>query len=143
MIICTVLVYAVDCYLQLLGPIENLPIGYLFLGPLTEFETDVPGCFNIPHCPAYWSQDPSGWERFTAEEGRNHGFPDIKVTVKVLGSCWSSSVYAGIHQFHKAKGFDPDGQDVAIEFGYPLFRGSCTRDDLLAHCECRYLCSFL
>lgn len=45
----------------------------------------------------------------------------------------------GIRQFHEAKGFDLNSQDVAIELGYPLFQVSCTRDDLLAYGECRYL----
>jgi hypothetical protein len=120
---------------------ENLPLGSLFLCPLAEFQMDVPGCFRIPDCPAYWARDPTGAEKLNAEEARILGFPDLSWRIEVMGGSWNSSVYHGIREFHEAKGFDVNGQDVAIELGYPLFHVSCTRDGLLARCECRYLCS--
>ncbi|KAJ7230805.1 hypothetical protein C8J57DRAFT_1386955 [Mycena rebaudengoi] len=33
---------------------------------------------------------------------------------------WDASVYTGLHQFHRGKGFDPDSLDVARHLGYPL-----------------------
>ncbi|KAF8214543.1 hypothetical protein K438DRAFT_881727 [Mycena galopus ATCC 62051] len=120
--------------LHLLGPIENLPPGYLFLCPLAEFETDLPECFTIPDCTAYWSVDPSGAERLSADEARTLGLPEIHSRTEVLIKYWDCSDYDGICQFHKAKGFDPYSQDVAIELGYPVFQVSCQRDDIFAHC---------
>ncbi|KAF8214541.1 hypothetical protein K438DRAFT_881556 [Mycena galopus ATCC 62051] len=122
--------------LHLLGPIENLPPSYLLLCPMVEFETDLPGCFVIPDCTAYWSVDPSGAERLSAEEARTLGLPDIDSWMEVGVRYWDSSVYDRICQFHEAKGFDPYSQDMAIELGYPLFQVSCQWDDLFAHsCE--------
>ncbi|KAJ6527726.1 hypothetical protein B0H19DRAFT_1275087 [Mycena capillaripes] len=43
--------------------------------------------------------------------------------------------YTGIRQFHQAKGFDPWTQELATEFGYPLFKVSCEQDDLFAHLQ--------
>ncbi|KAF8214429.1 hypothetical protein K438DRAFT_1926902 [Mycena galopus ATCC 62051] len=128
-----VLVNTIRSCLHLLGPIENLPPGYLFLCPLAEFETDIPGCFAVPDCRAYWSLDPSGAEWLGAEQARTLGLPDINSWVEVWGKYWNSSDYDGICQFHKAKGFDPYSQDVAIELGYPLFQVSCEQNDLFAH----------
>ncbi|KAF8214500.1 hypothetical protein K438DRAFT_1523711, partial [Mycena galopus ATCC 62051] len=98
------------------------PPGYLFLCPLAEFETDIAGCFAIPDCTAYWSIDPSGAERLSAEEARTLGLPGIHSWTEVWVKGWDSSDSDGIYQFHQAKGFDPYSQDVAIELGYPLFQ---------------------
>jgi hypothetical protein len=51
----------------------------------------------------------------------------------VEGLSWDACVYDGIHQFHKAKGFDPCSQEVALELGYSLVHLSCDRETLLAH----------
>ncbi|KAF8214525.1 hypothetical protein K438DRAFT_881148 [Mycena galopus ATCC 62051] len=110
-----VLVNTIWSCLRLLGPIENLPPSYLFLCPLAMFETDLPGCFTIPDCTAYWSVDPSGAERLSTEEARTLGLPEIHSWMEVWGKYWDSSDYDGIWQFHEAKGFDPYSQDVAIE----------------------------
>jgi hypothetical protein len=67
------------------------------------------------------------------EEAKNHGFPDIQLCIEVLGKSWDSSVYAGIRQFHEAKGFDPLSQEVAAELGGPLFQVSYERDALFAY----------
>ncbi|KAF8214485.1 hypothetical protein K438DRAFT_880804 [Mycena galopus ATCC 62051] len=91
------------------------------------------GCFAIPDCIAYWSINPSGAERLSAEEARTLGLPDIESWMEVGVRYWDSSVYDGICQFQEAKGFDPYSPDVAIELGYPLFQVSCQRDDIFAH----------
>ncbi|KAJ6532557.1 hypothetical protein B0H19DRAFT_1187853 [Mycena capillaripes] len=127
-----VFVDGMQCWLSLLGPIDNLPPGYLFLCPLTEIQTELPGHFQIPACAAYWSRDPSGAERLSAEEARNAGFPDIEFLMWADGSSWDDGVYIGIGQFHEAKGFEPYSQEIAREVGYPLFEVSCERDALFA-----------
>ncbi|KAJ7922205.1 hypothetical protein B0H13DRAFT_128893 [Mycena leptocephala] len=38
----------------------------------------------------------------------------------VYAVSWDHSVYAGIRQFHQARGFDPYSQEVAAALGYPL-----------------------
>ncbi|KAJ7853976.1 hypothetical protein B0H14DRAFT_2354022, partial [Mycena olivaceomarginata] len=86
---------------------ENLPPGYLFLCPLPDFQSDLPACFHVPDCPEYWSLDPSGAESLGLQQARNLGFPDMEFRMEVLGTVWDASVYAGICEFHEAKGFDP------------------------------------
>ncbi|KAJ6532592.1 hypothetical protein B0H19DRAFT_965756, partial [Mycena capillaripes] len=134
-LICPVFVDGIDFQLLLQGPIDNLPPGFLFLCPLTELQTELLGHFQIPACAAYWSRDPSGMERLSAEEARNAGFPNIKFCMWVHGRSWVDSVYTGIRQFHEAKGFHPYSQEVAREVGYPLLQVSCEQEDLFAHCE--------
>jgi hypothetical protein len=124
-----------ECCLQLLGPIENLRPGYLFFCPFAKLETDMPACFVVPDCPAYWSLDSSGREPLSIKMARYCGFPDICTSVEVWGRFWNSSVYAGIRPFHEARGFDPDSQDVGMHLGCPLFQLACRRDVLLLHCE--------
>jgi hypothetical protein len=63
------------------------------------------------------------------------GFPSIQLTFNVGGYSWDASVYAGLRQFHQAKGFDPDSQDIAQHFGEPLFQLSTEIDPLFAHGE--------
>ncbi|KAJ7017337.1 hypothetical protein C8F04DRAFT_920109, partial [Mycena alexandri] len=70
----------------------------------------------------YWSLDPSGANRLSTEEATRRGFPAIRLTTKVFGHYWDTSVYAGLRQFHRAKGFDPDSQDIALHLGLPLFQ---------------------
>ncbi|KAF7334933.1 hypothetical protein MVEN_02243000 [Mycena venus] len=114
---------------------DFLPPGYLFLCPLVELKTEVPGCLGIPDCPAYWSLDPSGAERLSPEKASNIGFPEIELCTQVYGRSWDSSVHAGIRQFHEAKGFDPYDQEVALELGVPLFQVSCDQDALCARLQ--------
>ncbi|KAJ6532589.1 hypothetical protein B0H19DRAFT_451036 [Mycena capillaripes] len=130
-----VFVDGIQCRLRLLGPLDNLPPGYLFLCPLTEFQTELPGHCGIPACAAYWSRDPSGAERLSAEEAKNAGFPDIEFCMWSWGRAWDDGVYTGIRQFHQAKGFGPYSQEVAIELGYPLLQVSCEQDDLFANLQ--------
>ncbi|KAJ6532585.1 hypothetical protein B0H19DRAFT_1383953 [Mycena capillaripes] len=128
-----VFVEAILCQFLLLGPIENLPPGYLFLCPLAQLQTDVPGCFESPDWPVYWSRDSSGAQRLSAEEVGNGGFPSIEFRMWALGKSWDDSVYDGIRQFHESKGFNPYSQEAAIALGHRLFEVSCEESDLLAH----------
>ncbi|KAJ7711175.1 hypothetical protein B0H16DRAFT_1900719 [Mycena metata] len=110
------------------------PPGYLFLCPTTDFQTR-PSSFRWPECPAYWSLDPSGVERLSTEEATQLGFPSFQLTTRICGKFWDTSVYAGLCQFHQAKGFDPDSQDVARHLGKPLYLLSQEVDSLFAHME--------
>ncbi|KAJ7310824.1 hypothetical protein DFH08DRAFT_668408, partial [Mycena albidolilacea] len=94
---------------------------YLFLCPAKDLQTG-PSSFKWPDCPAYWSRDPSGAEHLTMAEATQLGFPSIQSTLNVKGWYWDDSVYAGLHQFHQGKGFDPDSHEVALHLGYPLYQ---------------------
>ncbi|KAJ6526102.1 hypothetical protein B0H19DRAFT_1275952 [Mycena capillaripes] len=48
---------------------------------------------------------------------------------------WDSSVYAGLRQFHRGKGFEPDSQDVAQNLGYPLYELSDQINPSFAHVD--------
>ncbi|KAJ7679474.1 hypothetical protein DFH06DRAFT_1166691 [Mycena polygramma] len=123
---------SINYWLEFSASTENLPLGYLFLCPSADLQDDF-ACFRLPVCLAYWSLDPSGAGRLTADEARTAGFPDVELRRAVLGTFWDDSVYTGIRQFHEAKGFDPYSQDAAIAMGCPLIDITCDRDALVAH----------
>ncbi|KAJ6462970.1 hypothetical protein C8R45DRAFT_1220440 [Mycena sanguinolenta] len=97
------------------------PQGFLFLCPLKHFHTGP--SLKWPDSPAYWSLDKSGAGQLTPEDAANLGFPSV-LSTNILGFSWDASVYAGLRQFHKAKGFDPDSQDVARHLGHELYQVS-------------------
>ncbi|KAJ7017087.1 hypothetical protein C8F04DRAFT_480958 [Mycena alexandri] len=111
---------------------EGMPPGYLFLCPEKSFETG-PWSFKWPDCPAYWSLDPSGAERLSVEDAASLGFPPLQLSTMVEGQSWDDSVYTGLNQFHRDKGFDPESQDVARHLGEPLYQVSSERDPLFAY----------
>lgn len=103
------------------GNTEDSPAGFLFLCPGNEFQIG-PSLFRWPDCPAYWSFDPSGVNRLSAEEATQHGFPSIQLNTAIDGWYWDPTVYAGLRQFHRAKGFAPDSQDVARHLRNRLYQ---------------------
>jgi hypothetical protein len=137
------LVDGIDYYIQLCGPTHGLPPGYLFVCPSAELEADESACFRIPDRVAYWSLHPSGFDRLSDEEAETLGFPAIQLKVQVAVISWDASVYDGISQFQKAKGFNPHSQEVTIELGCPLLQVSCDREVLLAHSKPQIIVSIL
>ncbi|KAJ7910821.1 hypothetical protein B0H13DRAFT_2484730, partial [Mycena leptocephala] len=113
---------------------DDPPPGYLFLCPPEHFRTG-PSSFRWPECPAYWSLDQSGVERLSMEDAARLGFPSISLSTHIQGRCWDDNVYAGLRQFHQAKGFDPDSQDIARHLGEPLYQLSNEIDAPFAHVE--------
>jgi hypothetical protein len=111
---------SVDFKLVISPTVEDPPPGYLFLCPKEDFQTGS-SSFRWPECPGYWSLDPSGGEHLGMEDALDLGFPSISLSTKIWGRSWDASVYAGLRQFHQAKGFDPDGQDVVRHLGEPLY----------------------
>ncbi|KAJ7153835.1 hypothetical protein C8R46DRAFT_1228126 [Mycena filopes] len=115
-----VLLLEVEFKVTVSHPSGNCPQGYLFLCPKQDFQ--VPSTmFRWPACPAYWSLDASGDERLSTEEATQLGFPLLELATQLEGVSWDTSVYAGLRQFHRAKGFDPERQDVARHLGDRLF----------------------
>ncbi|KAJ7223410.1 hypothetical protein GGX14DRAFT_658087, partial [Mycena pura] len=93
----------------------------LFLCPATDLLLDDSTVLQHLDSVAYWSLDPAGIERLSAEDAKDLGFPAIELKMKVWGQYWDDSVYDGLREFHQAKGFDPDSQDVARQLGHPLY----------------------
>ncbi|KAJ7627099.1 hypothetical protein FB45DRAFT_1059923 [Roridomyces roridus] len=124
------LAYDVEYHLHLLGLDEDSPppAGYLFLCPQLPHDS----CSSSSDL-AYWSIDPLGEERLTAEDASMLGFPTIQLEVKVLGRSWNDEVYAGIRQLYVAKGYEPNTLDVGAELGYPICEMSCTEGAFIAH----------
>ncbi|KAJ7887316.1 hypothetical protein B0H14DRAFT_1275173 [Mycena olivaceomarginata] len=96
------------------------PDGYLFVCPSEDFRVG-PDLFRWPDCPVYWALDPSGAACLSTEDAKILGFPIIHIETIVRGRSWDSSVYDGLRRFHQHKGFDPDSQEAAIHYGYPLY----------------------
>ncbi|KAF7358083.1 hypothetical protein MVEN_00856100 [Mycena venus] len=124
-----VLMSQVDFCLEISGTADEPPIGFLFVCPPKWFQTG-PSSFRWPECPAYWSLDPSGAEPLAPYEAMRLGFPTVALHTRVRGDSWDASVYAGIRQFHKAKGFDPESQEVARYLGHPYYQLASERDAL-------------
>ncbi|KAJ7928242.1 hypothetical protein B0H13DRAFT_1007536 [Mycena leptocephala] len=114
--------------------LEHCPPGYLFVCPAKDLQTG-PSSFRMADCPAYWSLDPSGAERLSSEEAAEVGFPSIRLDTVIFADSWDADVYAALRQFHQAKGFDPDSQDVARHLGYPLYQLPSAVDALFAHVD--------
>ncbi|KAJ7821415.1 hypothetical protein B0H13DRAFT_1660305 [Mycena leptocephala] len=112
--------------------LEQPPAGYLFVCPAKDLQIG-PSSFRLPDYPAYWSLDPLGTQRLSPEEAAELGFPSITLSTIICSDRWGADVYAALRQFHRAKGFDPDSQDVARHLGHPLYQLSNAMDALFAH----------
>lgn len=128
----TVLVEGIYFDIVVSAGMKNPPTGFLFPCPGEDFRTD-PSSFCWPDCPVYWALDPLGVKRLSKEESARLGFPSIQLKTTIPGWYWDSDVYSELHQFHKAKGFDPDSQYVARDLGYPLYKFYNEADPLFAH----------
>jgi hypothetical protein len=120
--------------IEILARVEDTPTGFLFLCPAKEFQTTA-SSFRWPDCPAYWSFDPSGVERLSMDDATALGFPSLELNTTVWGRFWDASVYAGLSQFHQAKGFNSESQDVAQHLGHPLYQLSSESDAPFAHSQ--------
>ncbi|KAJ6512465.1 hypothetical protein C8R45DRAFT_778558, partial [Mycena sanguinolenta] len=98
-------------------PTSRLPISL----PMEDFQTGQ-SSFKWQEHPAYWPLDPSGAEQLTLEDATSLGFASFQLSMELEAFSWDASVYAGIREFHKAKGFDPDSQDVARHLGDKLYQ---------------------
>lgn len=110
-----------DFRIQISATTDNGPSGYLFLCPEKDLQIGA-SSFRWPDCPAYWSNDPAGVQPLSPEEATARGFLPVQLTIKVAGLSWDAAVYTGLRQFHQAKGFDPDSQDLARHLGHRLLQ---------------------
>ncbi|KAK7006298.1 hypothetical protein R3P38DRAFT_2555904 [Favolaschia claudopus] len=97
------------------------PEGFLFLCPIKDFRAS-PILFKMPQCPVYWSLEASGANQLSADQASELGFPTICIQTEIRGRSWNDNVCIGLREFHRAKGFDPESQDVARYLGDPLYR---------------------
>ncbi|KAJ6526071.1 hypothetical protein B0H19DRAFT_582797 [Mycena capillaripes] len=124
----------INFYIRILSTRKEPPTGYLFLCPVMNFQMG-PSSFAWPDFPAYWSLDPSGAQRLRPKDARNRGFPTMEFRTEIWTKFWDSSVYAGLRQFHRGKGFEPDSQGVAQNLGYPLYELSDQTNPSFAHVD--------
>ncbi|KAK7006317.1 hypothetical protein R3P38DRAFT_1706472 [Favolaschia claudopus] len=115
-----VLLTGIRFQISISPPTQSVPEGFLFLQPGQDYQLRQ-SSFRWPEYPAYWSLDQSGIQRLGKDEAAKLGFPALDFSTTVLGSSWDGSVYAGLRDFHHAKGFDSNGQDLAIHLGEPLY----------------------
>jgi hypothetical protein len=95
---------------------------YLFLfSPQVEILDGKLTVINPPDAEKYyWAFDPAGLHQLTHEIAEDIGLPTPEFTIAPYGFFWEEEETNLIHEFHAAKGFDPESQDVAIAMGYPL-----------------------
>ncbi|KAJ7745106.1 hypothetical protein B0H16DRAFT_1558859 [Mycena metata] len=134
-----VFVHGVEYRLEI-SRLVDIPPGYLFLCPLKDLQTNASTRLYLPQCPAYWSLDPSGAQRLTPEEAHNLGFPTAAVIMEAQGMYLERSVYGGLGQLYRGKGYDPDTQDLARELEYPLYHLSGTSKITKGNCKSADLC---
>jgi hypothetical protein len=120
--------------IQISATAQDSPPGYLFLCPAKDLQVGS-SSFRWPDCPASWSLDPEGVQCLSTDEATHLGFPSIQLSMEIEGWYWDASVYTGLRQFHQAKGFDPDGLDVARHLVVPLYQMSTEMDSLFVHGE--------
>ncbi|KAJ7737411.1 hypothetical protein DFH07DRAFT_842119 [Mycena maculata] len=103
---------------------NEIPGGYLFLCPLNDLQSEDGTFIDRPTCATYWSLDPVGHERLSSERATALGFPTVEWKRMVYRKSWDGRVYTGLGQFHTAKGFNPNSQEIARHFGYYIALGS-------------------
>ncbi|KAJ7723909.1 hypothetical protein B0H16DRAFT_1737003 [Mycena metata] len=117
------LVDEVDFTIVISSPTEVVPPGFLFLCPEEFFSWQ--GVSNKP------AEDQSNGP----SEAASLGFPAIQRITKSYGPSWPTSVYAGLRQFHEAKGFDPESQGIARDLRKRLYQLSHETNPSFAHVE--------
>ncbi|KAK6981632.1 hypothetical protein R3P38DRAFT_416938 [Favolaschia claudopus] len=115
--------------------------GFLFhwQGPEEELVTDAhPFKCPQPECCSYWSLCPSGVPPLSQEEATKLGFPTIRLVIGIRVKSWDEYVYVDLHDFHKASGFDPESQDIAVKLGEPLYELFSDQEPLIVKESCSW-----
>ncbi|KAJ7787185.1 hypothetical protein B0H14DRAFT_287748 [Mycena olivaceomarginata] len=95
---------------------------YLFLfPPQVEILDGQLTIINPPDAEKYyWSFDPAGLDQLTHKIAEDIGLPTPKFMIEHYGLFLGEEETNLIREFHAAKGFDPESQDVTIAMQYPL-----------------------
>ncbi|KAJ6451087.1 hypothetical protein C8R47DRAFT_1229958 [Mycena vitilis] len=88
---------------------------YLFLKDPTGDLVDGRFSARIPPLDEllYWSFDADGRRRLDANSVDLLRLPALTCRINTGGSSWTARQYKSLQEAHKAKGFHPDGADVA------------------------------
>lgn len=108
--------------LEISAPTHIHAHGYLFLCTEENFQTG-PNSFRWSDHPGYWPLDPSGSECLSMDEATLLGFLTIELLTEDEGRSWDHSLYAGLRQFHQAKGLIR----IAGTLGKPLHQSTYER----------------
>lgn len=110
----------IEFVLEIPATIVDPPDGYLFLCPPKDFETEL-SSYRWPDVPFYWSLHSSGAERLSMEDAVDLGFPSLRLSTEMMTTSWpEASLYARLHQFHRANSFDPDSHQLSTEINAPF-----------------------
>ncbi|KAJ7792133.1 hypothetical protein B0H14DRAFT_3160438 [Mycena olivaceomarginata] len=95
---------------------------YLFLlNPQVEVLDNQLTIINPPDAEKYyWAFDPAGLHQLTHAIAEDIGLPTPEFTIVLRGLVLEEKETKLIREFHAAKGFDLESQDVAIAMRYPL-----------------------
>jgi hypothetical protein len=95
---------------------------YLFLfNPQVEVLDSQLAIINLPDTEKYyWAFDPAGIDQLTHEIAEDIGLPTPKFSTELYCLYLREEDNNLIRDFHAARGFDPESQDVTIAMGYPL-----------------------
>ncbi|KAK7001948.1 hypothetical protein R3P38DRAFT_3367905 [Favolaschia claudopus] len=111
----------VDCtltsYIQPRSP-EKI---FLFLPPYNTFLSADLTRYGFPREGSYWSFDPCGNDRLSANEALNLGLPQARIDISVTHYFVDDAFLKDVHAFHARKGFDPDRQEIAEHLGLALY----------------------
>jgi hypothetical protein len=75
--------------------------------------------FHVPPEP-YFAFDLNGANQLTDDMHIERGLPKFSLELSEQYGLWSDTEYQLLWNFHRAKGYDPDSQNIAAACGYPL-----------------------
>ncbi|KAK6984914.1 hypothetical protein R3P38DRAFT_3230938 [Favolaschia claudopus] len=92
----------------------------LFLPPISMFFTPDRSSIRYPTEQPFWF-DPLGMEPLSAAQAKVLGLPEVEITIIVESQYLDQSGLEAVREFYRAKGFDPDSQDLAKHLENPLY----------------------
>ncbi|KAJ7627225.1 hypothetical protein FB45DRAFT_1060000 [Roridomyces roridus] len=101
-----VFIYGVAFNIEVASPSTNespAREGYIFLCPVSHLRP-APGSVSWPECPYFWSMDPTGVERLSADDAAAHGFPTVELRTQFRSEYWDGTAYEGMRKLHELKG---------------------------------------
>ncbi|KAJ7748457.1 hypothetical protein B0H14DRAFT_443508 [Mycena olivaceomarginata] len=113
--------------------IPRPPKGYLFLCPPEQFHIGPSTSSNDQNVRPIGLCIHRGLNGLVGKMQLVSDFPVSEFWSMRWGYSWDSSVYEGLRQFHRAKGFDPDSQELALHLGEPLYELSSQTNPPFAH----------
>ncbi|KAK7007497.1 hypothetical protein R3P38DRAFT_2792265 [Favolaschia claudopus] len=95
----------------------------LFLPPLSAFL--ALGCTHLQYPTLQTEQpfwfDPISKQPLSGKTAQELGLPEIEIAIRVKSQYLDQSTLKSLREFHRAKGFAPDTQDIAKQLKNPLY----------------------